>query len=53
MQQNANKIGKYLLQELKELQSEFSLIGEVRGIGLFIGIELIKNSSNLNNEFME
>ena len=48
MQQNANKIGKYLLQELKELQSEFSLIGEVRGRGLFIGIELIKNSSNLS-----
>jgi len=48
MQQNANKIGKYLLQELKELQSEFSLIGEVRGKGLFIGIELIKNSSNLS-----
>ena len=48
MQQNANKIGKYLLQELKELQSEFSLMGEVRGKGLFIGIELIKNSSNLS-----
>ena len=48
MQQNANSIGKYLLQESKELQSEFSLIGEVRGKGLFIGIELIKNSSNLS-----
>ena len=48
MQQNANTIGKYLLQELKELQSEFSLIGEERGKGLFIGIELIKNSSNLS-----
>ena len=48
MQQNANTIGKYLLQELKGLQSDFSLIGEVRGKGLFIGIELIKNSSNLS-----
>ena len=53
MQQNANKIGKYLLQELKGLQSEFSLIGEVRGKGLFVGIELIKNKSNLSPAYKE
>jgi len=32
---------------LKQLQEEFPLIGQVRGKGLFIGIELIKDTSKL------
>ena len=47
MQQNAYKVGKYLLKKLKHLQEEFSLIGQVRGKGLFIGIELIKDRAKL------
>ena len=47
LQQNAHKVGQYLLKELKRLQGEFPLIGQVRGIGLFIGIELIKEKSKL------
>ena len=47
LQQNAHKVGEYLLKELKQLQGEFPLIGQVRGMGLFIGIELIKEKSKL------
>ena len=47
LQQNAHKVGEYLLEELKRLQGEFPLIGQVRGMGLFIGIELIKEKSKL------
>ena len=47
MQQNAYKVGKYLLKKLKHLQEEFSLIGQVRGKVLFIGIELIKDRAKL------
>ena len=47
LQQNAHKVGEYLLKELKRLQGEFPLIGQVRGMGLFIGIELIKEKSKL------
>jgi len=40
---NAAKIGNYILEKLMDLQKQFSLIGEVRGKGLMIGIELIQD----------
>ena len=40
---NVNKMGEYSLKRLKELQEEHPIIGEVRGKGLLIGIELVKN----------
>jgi 4-aminobutyrate aminotransferase len=36
-------VGGYLLEKLKELQKRFHLIGDVRGKGLMIGIELVKD----------
>jgi 4-aminobutyrate aminotransferase len=41
--ENAASVGAYLLGELKELQKRFHLIGDVRGKGLMIGIELVKD----------
>jgi len=41
--QNAVRIGDYILGRLKELQNQFELIGEVRGKGLMIGIELVRD----------
>ncbi len=41
--QNTIKIGDYVLGRLKELQNQFELIGEVRGKGLMIGIELVRD----------
>lgn len=41
--QNAAKIGDYLLEKLKELQKQFEWIGEVRGKGLMIGVELVRD----------
>jgi 4-aminobutyrate aminotransferase len=41
--ENAASVGAYLLGELKELQRRFRLIGDVRGKGLMIGIELVKD----------
>jgi 4-aminobutyrate aminotransferase len=38
---NASKIGMYLLSELKNLQKTHPVIGDVRGIGLMIGVEFI------------
>ncbi len=40
---NASKIGKYLLSKLKKLQKTHPLIGDIRGIGLMIGMELVTN----------
>lgn len=37
--------GEYLMQQLRTLQQRFPLIGEVRGLGLMIGIELVKDAA--------
>ena len=37
---NANEVGEYFIQQLKELQKENSHITEIRGKGLMIGIVL-------------
>lgn len=47
LQENAAQIGRYLLNALRQLQTRFSLIGDVRGTGLFIGIELVNNRISL------
>ena len=43
LQKNAHETGTYLLDGLKDAQNKYNIIGNVRGAGLFIGIELIKN----------
>ncbi|XP_037937353.1 alanine--glyoxylate aminotransferase 2-like [Teleopsis dalmanni] len=43
LQQNALEIGNYLLQQCRELKYEFDIVGDIRGMGLFVGIELVKN----------
>ena len=47
LQENALSVGKEFLLQLKEQQNIFEIIGDVRGLGLFIGIELIKNKQTL------
>jgi len=41
LQNNAFLRGKRLLSGLKKLQKEHCLIGDVRGFGLFVGVEMI------------
>jgi 4-aminobutyrate aminotransferase-like enzyme len=41
--QRAKKMGEYFTVRLKELQNKYEFIGDVRGPGLMIGIELVKN----------
>ncbi len=40
---NAAAVGEYLLGRLRTLQSRFECIGDVRGKGLMIGVELISD----------
>jgi 4-aminobutyrate aminotransferase len=43
LMQNAKKVGTFLIDRLKEMQKKYALIGEVRGKGLMIGIELVRD----------
>ncbi len=47
LQQHASEVGKYFLEQLEELMKEHDLIGDVRGSGLFLGIELVLDRSSL------
>ncbi len=47
LQKNALELGEYLTSGLKELQEKFEIIGNVRGHGLFLGVELVEDRSTL------
>lgn len=40
---NARVVGDYLLQRMLELKEKHKIIGDVRGMGLMLGIELVKD----------
>lgn len=40
---NALNVGNYLLNKFKEMCEKYDLIGDVRGRGLFLGIEIVRD----------
>lgn len=46
LQENAQTMGQLLLAGLHELQSKHNCIGDVRGMGLFLGVELINEDGS-------
>jgi 4-aminobutyrate aminotransferase len=44
--ENATKQGTYILKKLEELKEESSIIGDVRGKGLMIGMEIVANKED-------
>lgn len=41
--ENSRKVGAYFLEKLKPFAEKYSFIGDVRGAGLFLGIEMVKD----------
>jgi 4-aminobutyrate aminotransferase-like enzyme len=46
LQMNARVVGDYLKSGLQSLMKDFPIIGDVRGPGLFIGFELVKDRNS-------
>jgi 4-aminobutyrate aminotransferase-like enzyme len=47
LQENARRVGALLRDGLRDLMCRHELVGDVRGVGLFIGIELVRNRATL------
>ena len=47
MQQHALEVGNYLMDLLKGLMAKFPIISDVRGHGLFIGAEMVKDRTTM------
>jgi len=47
LRQNARSVGGHLLARLAALPEKHRLVGDVRGLGLFIGVELVRDRQTL------
>ena len=47
LQANALAVGTYLRTGLERLKARYPLLGDVRGLGLFLGVELVRDSRTL------
>ncbi len=47
LQTQALEVGAHLLRRLRDLGQRHALIGEARGLGLFIGVELVRDRTTL------
>lgn len=47
LMENANSIGQYLRHSMREMATRHEVIGDVRGAGLFIGVEMVADSDCL------
>lgn len=52
---NSARVGNYLMKRLRELQERYEVIGDVRGLGLMIGVEFVKDreSKEPHKKFLE
>ena len=46
--ENAEKIGGYLKAELLKIKDDFDYLGDIRGPGLFIGLDIVDNKEDKN-----
>lgn len=53
LQKNALEVGNEMRSRLLQLQTKFPCMGDVRGVGLFLGVEFIKPNQTDSNDVGE
>ncbi|RLF91140.1 acetyl ornithine aminotransferase family protein [Thermococci archaeon] len=48
--ENALKVGEFIMKRLREMQERYEIIGDVRGKGLMIGVEIVKEGGKPDPE---
>lgn len=48
IQENCAVVGTHLLKELSKLREKYEIVGDVRGKGLHIGVEMVKDKVRLS-----
>lgn len=41
--ENSRKVGEYFLSRLRPFEEKYTFVGQVRGLGLFLGMELVRD----------
>ncbi len=44
--ENSARMGALLLEEMRQVQAKHPCVGDVRGLGLFVGVELVKDKQS-------
>jgi 4-aminobutyrate aminotransferase-like enzyme/Ser/Thr protein kinase RdoA (MazF antagonist) len=47
LQEHARRVGEHTLSKLRPLIDRYPIVGDVRGSGLFLGVELVRNRETL------
>jgi hypothetical protein len=47
LQERALRVGRHLAEGLRRLQDRHAIVGDVRGSGLFLGVELVRDRATL------
>lgn len=53
LQENARRVGARLLRGLRELGDRHPIVGEARGLGLYLGVELVRGRDTLEPADLE
>ncbi|MBN2182663.1 MAG: aminotransferase class III-fold pyridoxal phosphate-dependent enzyme, partial [Sedimentisphaerales bacterium] len=51
--ENANRLGKYIMEKLEQIKQKHSIIESVRGVGMMVGVQLSCPGADIVNKCLE